>query len=363
MKARPISGLFALLAIAAVVAGCGGGSADPALDADTAPGTAAVHKITINYPTRSGASWPLYIAKDGGYYQKHGLEVDLQFGVHPAGVAMLTSNQAVMVNHSLEQGMVASTRDGSFRLMGSSSNKGLFALIAQKEVTSAAELKGKRIAVGQIGDAPYNYTVALLGTHGIGARDVQWIPIGTDVSGRAAAVTTNRADATLLTAPNYFRLVELGYRNLANLADTDVFAATVYMFSREAVTANPRLPEQIIMAHAEAIKRFYDDKDFAVTTYIGYDRQPEEDVARIYDLYQKGNIFERVPYVMDGAVKAIVSQQVDPRLADTLESFDFSTVIDNSAVDRLAKEGFFTDLFGAGIEGEAAQKAALAFRR
>ena len=55
-------------------------------------------KITINYPTRSGASWPLFIAKEGGYYQKYGLDVDLQFGVHPAGIAMLTSGQAAMVN-------------------------------------------------------------------------------------------------------------------------------------------------------------------------------------------------------------------------------------------------------------------------
>src|SRR6187431_415792 len=91
-------------------------------------------KVTINYPTRSGATWPLYIAKEGGYYQKYGLDVDLQFGVHPAGVAMLTSGQAAMVNHSLEQGMVASSKDASsFALMGSSSNKGLFALMAQKE--------------------------------------------------------------------------------------------------------------------------------------------------------------------------------------------------------------------------------------
>src|SRR6266487_551340 len=87
-------------------------------------------KITINYPTRSGASWPLFIAKEGGYYQKYGLDVDLQFGVHPAGIAMLTSGQAVMVNHSLEQGMVASSKDASnFALTGSSSNKGLFALM------------------------------------------------------------------------------------------------------------------------------------------------------------------------------------------------------------------------------------------
>src|ERR1700681_4352326 len=81
-----------------------------------------VQKVTINYPTRSGASWPMYIAREGGYYQKYGLDVDLQFGVPPTGIAMLTSGQAPMVNPSLAQGMVATSKDGSaFALMGSSS--------------------------------------------------------------------------------------------------------------------------------------------------------------------------------------------------------------------------------------------------
>ena len=175
--------------------------------------------------------------------------------------------------------------------------------MAQKEFTDPKQLKGKRIAIGQIGDAPYNYTVALLGTYGLGVRDVQWIPVGTDVSGRAAALQTNRADATLLTAPNYFRLEEAGYKTLANLADREVYAATVYLFARKAITANPKLPELIIKAHAEAIKRFYDDKAFAVKSYIAFDKQPEADVARIYDLYKNGNIFDRVPYVLAPAVK------------------------------------------------------------
>ena len=101
-----------------------------------------LQKITINYPARSGASWPLYIAKQGGYYQKQGLDVDLQFGVHPAGIAMLTSGQAVMVNHSLEQAMVASARDASFSLVGSPSNRGIFALMAQKTFTRRRSSRG-----------------------------------------------------------------------------------------------------------------------------------------------------------------------------------------------------------------------------
>ena len=322
-----------------------------------------LQKVTINYPTRSGASWPMYVAKEGGYYQKYGLDVDLQFGVHPTGIAMLTSGQAVMVNHSLEQGMVAGSKDGtSFALMGSSSNKGLFALMAQKEFTSPKQLKGKRIAIGQIGDAPYNYTVALLGTFGLGVRDVQWIPVGTDVSGRAAALQSNRADATLLTAPNFFRLEEAGYKTLANLADAQVYAATVYLFARKAIVANPKLPELITKAHAEAIKRFYDDKAFAIKSYIAYDKQPDADVARIYDLYKNGNIFDRVPYVLAPAITAIVAQQVDPRIAADLKAFDFHKVVDNSTIERLVKDGYFDTLFGAEAKAEEQRKAKIAFK-
>src|SRR6266849_4745549 len=53
-------------------------------------------KITINYPTRTGQIWPLYLAKEGGYYQKYGLDASLVFGVHPAGIAMIGSGDAVM---------------------------------------------------------------------------------------------------------------------------------------------------------------------------------------------------------------------------------------------------------------------------
>jgi ABC-type nitrate/sulfonate/bicarbonate transport system substrate-binding protein len=325
------------------------------------PQAQALQKITINYPTRSGASWPMYIAKQGGYYQKYGLDVDLQFGVHPTGIAMLTSGQAVMVNHSLEQAMVASARDASFSLVGSPSNRGIFALMAQKTFNSPKELKGKRVAIGQIGDAPYNYTVALLGKYGLGARDVQWIPVGTDATGRAAALQSNRADATLLTAPSFFRMEEAGYKNLANLQDHEVYAATTYMFSKKALTASPKLAEQIIKAHAEAIQRFYADKPFAVQAYIAFDKQPEPDVSRIYDIYSKGQVFDRIPYVLAPAVKSIVTQQVDPRLAADLKAFDFKKVIDNSTVDRLVKEGFFEQLFGAAVKTEEQQRGKLAF--
>ena len=77
-------------------------------------------KIKINYPARTGTTWPLYIAKDGGYYAKYGLDVDLVFGVHPAGIAMVVSGEAVMTNYTLEQAMQAASKDGSLIAYASS---------------------------------------------------------------------------------------------------------------------------------------------------------------------------------------------------------------------------------------------------
>ena len=77
------------------------------------------------------------------------------------------------------------------------------------------------------------------------------------------------------------------------------------------VAADPKLPEKLIEAQAEAIKRFYDDKAFAVKTFLNYDkeRQPAE-VERVYDLYAKPQAFERVPFVLARRVKSVLEQQV-----------------------------------------------------
>jgi ABC-type nitrate/sulfonate/bicarbonate transport system substrate-binding protein len=322
-----------------------------------------LQKITIVYPTRSAASWPMFLAKEGGYYQKYGLDVNLVFAVHPGGVAMLVSGEGAEYNSSLEQAMQAAVKDGSFVIMGSSLNKGLFALMGRKGITDIKEVKGKRVAVSQLGDAPYNYTVALLGKNNIGYRDVQWIPVGTDVNGRVAALTSGRADATLLTAPSYFRLEEEGYKVLADLADhDDIFASTTYMFSKATVKKDPKLPEQIIKAQAEAIKRFYDDKAFALKAYLTYDKQKEEDMARIYDRYNKTNGFERIPYVLAGAISSVIGQQVDQTILAQFKAFDFHRVIDNSAIDRLIKEGFFEKTYGPGIKAEEEKKSKMAYR-
>ena len=322
-----------------------------------------LQKITINYATRTAQVWPLYIAKEGGYYQKYGLDAKLVFAIHPAAVAMVVSGEAVMTPYTLEQSMTASYKDGSLVSLGSPFKKSLFALMATKDIKRIQDLKGKRIGVSQVGDAPYNYTNGLIAKAGLKPRDVQWIPTGGDVSTRATALLSGRVDATMITAPVYFKVEEQGYSNLGNISDyDDIFAPSVYLFRKATIAGNPKLPELLMKAHAEAIKRFYDDKAFAVKAYQVYDKQTTADVERFYDGYAKANVLERVPYVMAGALQAVIDQQSDAKLLAQMKGFDFHTVIDNSVVDRLVNEGYFQKLFGPGIKAEEARKAKIAFK-
>jgi ABC-type nitrate/sulfonate/bicarbonate transport system substrate-binding protein len=320
-------------------------------------------KITINYPTRSGASWPLFIAKEGGYYQKYGFDVNLAFANHPAGVAMVISGEAVMTSYSLESAMQASARDSSLVIVGNSLSKAVFALMARKEFNSAKDLAGRRVAVSTIGDPPYNYSVALLRRFGLAARDIQWVPVGTDANGRVLALQSGRVDATLLTPPAYFRLEASGFKTLALLADyDDIFASTMYVMKRSTFVANPRIAELLTQAHAEAVKRFYDDKAFAVQAYQVYDKQSREDVERFYDIYKNGDLFERVPYVQAAAFKYVIDQQSDPQMIGLMKGVDYAKVVDNGPVERLVRQGFFEKLFGPSIRAEQERKAKRVFK-
>ncbi|HLK51644.1 MAG TPA: ABC transporter substrate-binding protein, partial [Bryobacteraceae bacterium] len=275
----------------------------------------SLQKITINYPTRTGQVWPLYLAKEGGYYRKYGFDASLVFGVHPAGIAMVVSGEAVMTAYTLEQFMIAASKDGSLIAVGSPFKKSLFALMARKNIVSVRDLKGKRVGVSQIGDAPYNYTNGLIAKAGLSPRDVNWIPLGGDVSARAAALASGRVDGVMITAPVYFKLEAEGFKNLGNISDyDDIYAPSLYVFKRSTVAANPKLAEQLIKAHAEAIKRFYDDKAFALKAYLAWDKQDPAELARVYDHYAQVNTYERVPYIPTAAVQYILDHPADARV-------------------------------------------------
>ncbi len=93
-----------------------------------------------------------------------------------------------------------------------------------------------------------------------------------------------------------------------------------------------------------------------------YDKQPQADVERIYDLYAKPNAFERVPYVLTAAVKAVVAEQSDPQIAAQMKAYRLPPG-DRQQHGGAPGEGeVFRDAVRPAIKAEEDRKAKLAFK-
>jgi len=326
----------------------------------TPAGAQALHKLTVVFPTRSAASWPMFCAKEGGFYEKYGLNVDLKFGVHPTGLAGLVSGDVHMTNPSLDQVAAAALRDPSVLVaMASMLNKGTFALLARPEIASVEALKAKRFGIGRVGDPPYWYTVSLIKEYGLKPSDVQWVPTGADANTRAAMLLAGGIDAALLTSPAWFALESKGLKVLTQLEDHDVPTCTVFTFKRSWIVANPDVPARIIRAQVEALKRFYEDKAFAIDTYLKYDPLSKADAERVYDTYKRKDLFDRVPLVPKVAAAAALERLIADIPA--ARNFNMQQAIDMREVRTLIAEGFFERLFGPEIKNEQDRKLKDAF--
>jgi ABC-type nitrate/sulfonate/bicarbonate transport system substrate-binding protein len=319
-----------------------------------------LQKTVAMIGARSGASWPLWIAKDARLYAKYGLDVELVYAVHPAPIVAVITGQAAMTSSGSDPALLAAAKDPSLVVLGGFMNKGSFAMIGSKTATDMKQLAGKKIGIGRVGDPPYHMAVSLLRKHGYTPRDVQWVSVGVDAATRAAALQSGQIDAALITAPAYFRLQAAGLPVLAVLMDyDDIYISTYYLFRRDALTKERATAIAFIKAHAEAIKRFYDDKTLATEIMIKYGgTRNSDDAGRVYDLYRKSRVLEPIPYALKGSVDAVVERQ-DPEL----KGVDFSKVIDNSLIDQLVKEKYFESVFGPSIREEQQRKQALAFGR
>src|SRR5262245_15892111 len=309
---------------------------------------------------RSGASWPLWIAKDARLYAKYGLDVELVYAVHPGPIAAIISGHAAMTSAGSDPALLAAAKDPSLVVLGGFMNKGSFAMIGSKAAMDMKQLAGKKIGVGRVGDPPYHMAVSLLRKYGMTPRDVQWVSIGVDAAARAAALQSGQVDAALITAPAYFRLQTAGLPVLAVLLDhEDIYVSTYYLFRREALTKERATALAFIKAHAEGIRRFYDDKPFATETIIKYGgARNADDAGRVYDLFKKARVLEPIPYALKGSVEATVERQ-----SQELKGADLAKVIDNSLIDQLVKEKYFEGVFGASIRDEQQRKQAQAYGR
>ena len=184
----------------------------------------AVEKATIGY--NSVADFILaFIAKDQGLFEKHGLDADLKLNQ-----VSLIATPTVLTAGSIDIGgvtppalLLADENGLDIKIVAGADQTAagfhLSAIVvgADSGIKTAADLKGKTVAVPGLNDLLHILVVKWLGDRGIAKNDVHYVEVGMVQLGDA--LKAGRVDAVVPVEPFTSRIASGGGRVLANYTD------------------------------------------------------------------------------------------------------------------------------------------------
>ena len=176
-------------------------------------------KIGGYFPPTFETTYERY-AIDGGFLAKEGL--DAKFVGFTAGLTSVQAATSGSVDIACESPVTAimAIRQGAeLRILSIVNAESSYAIVARDTIKSAADLRGKKWGISQVGSISQTYGSLWLSGNKMSDKDIQFVPIGGQ-SARARALSANQIDVTLVSAGDWLKLDgQPGVRLLGYLTD------------------------------------------------------------------------------------------------------------------------------------------------
>ena len=246
--------------------------------------TAEARKVSVGVPVLDVTQSALYVARDRGYYQKEGLEVDLilmRGGV--ANQALIAGN--VEFTTVPTAGLQAAIQGAPLKVVLSTFHKPMFWLYARPEIRSVKELAGKKVAVSSLGAAGDSALRELIKKSGMDEnRDVAILAIGTTAT-RLGALSTRTVDGAMMTFPHNITAAEQGLRELVSFIASDIIQLQGAIVTRDALLqSDPTLVEKFLRATIRGIIYYSANRSGAVPILARNAKSSDDLAGKIYDL-------------------------------------------------------------------------------
>ncbi len=301
------------------------------------PGLARSQGVRISYSGVSGQNLPFWVTYEAGLYKKHGVCAEMVFisgGL--TNIQALLANEIAFTYLGGASPIQAIVQGGDMVILATAYGLMPYGLIAAKNINTAAELKGKRIAVSRLGGIEETAARLALDKLGVGERNVTFLQAGPDPV-RIAALESGAAQATMLAPPGLFIAAGRGLNLLADLGGlkiqypTSVIAARRFYLAKERPTA-----KKFLMALIEGLQLYRQNKNFAVKVLEKYTKQASPEVlSQTYDYFSKNS--PAMPLSSAETIQA--GLPTDKPSGRRVEEF-----YDNSILEELAREGFMKTL-------------------
>ena len=231
------------------------------------PAQAAAELTTIRIAHNGFSSeMPFYVGKDAGIFVKHG------FNVEPIFIVGGSTTIQALIGKSLDLLMGGATpmlsaviNGAQLKIIGGMNNRIPFALLAQPEIKTGAQLKGKKIGITRFGSN--TDFIARLAAQEFGLNpksDITIVQTGAPES-RLLALKTRTVDATLFNIEQAVVARKLGYNMLINFLEKEIDYTHIAIIARDdTIKTQPEMLRRFMRAYLESIRYFKTHKEEAV---------------------------------------------------------------------------------------------------
>ena len=308
-------------------------------------GVRAQDRIVVGYDGTAGFQGPIWAAYDLGLLERHGLNAELVMIPGGArGMQALLSGSTQFAQGSASAPISVIANGGDLVIVAVALNKFPFSLVTQKEIRKPADLIGKKIGIVNFGGSNELAVLLALKEWNIPPHSVTLLPSG-EAATRLVALVTKALDATVLAPPESLKASELGMNILGHISEMKAsFPQTVITVRRSFLERNRNTVKRFVRAYSEAIYQFRTSRERAIAVYAKRLRQRDAKVIEETYNYFAGKFSFPPRLVRAGMVNALsLTAQRSP---GGKSEFQPERFVDESVLDELEREGFFTKVQG-----------------
>jgi NitT/TauT family transport system substrate-binding protein len=253
--------------------------------ADAAPMT-----LNVALPAMTAFVWPFVVLKDGPVGAQEHVTVDWTVVETDArAIQALVGGSVDFAEAAMDAVVRAADQGGDLVAVGGNINRPPYALAVRQNVTSYADLKGKKFAVTDLRGGSTVVLKLLLQTNGLREDDYDLQPLG-GTPNRYAALANGVVDAAILAQPADFKAQDEGYRILGYTTDQD-FQFTTYTIRRSWGQQNPDKVRRFLHAMLAAHHWLHDpaNREQAIDLGMQAFRSSRSETERTWDLYFQQN--------------------------------------------------------------------------
>jgi NitT/TauT family transport system substrate-binding protein len=303
-------------------------------------------KLDIPYNAVAIAVAPLWIAIDGGLFQKHGIEVTTEFAAQsPALVASMLSGETPFAIVGEDAVIAADLSGGDIVIVAAGSDKLPFTIYAGSTLHSIPDLKGKKIGITQFGtttDFIARYVLKKAGFKP--SDDAVILPMGSQAN-MFTALVAGVIDAAVLGSDVTLKAKQLGTLNpLVSMLDDDMpFYTNALVAKKSWVAAHPNDALNVVRAYLAGVAIAYTDKKATMAAIGKYTKTTDaESLEGAYDLLMRMLPKDQMP--KPAALKIDLDESTRPGAKEA----DPNSFIDPSLVMQLQRDGYIDSLYSNG---------------